>query len=233
MLKVIAAALGLLFGCAHAQSLEGRDINGDGTFDAYYDSAQNISWLADANYFATQGNPIQNYPGSSSPSTLEPGQMSWITSVGWVGNLSVFGVEGWRLPQRFVPAGGPSPGICSATACSPWQIWPSELTFLAGVLAGTPGSFDNMQDGLYMTSFYSGSGGIVMQPTHLLSGWSTLTDESALVYGYVLPVRDGDIGQAGAVTPVPEPSTYALMLAGLLGLGVHARRRQRVIVAMG
>ena len=30
-----------------------------------------------------------------------------------------------------------------------------------------------------------------------------------------------------AVTPIPEPETYALLLAGLASLGVAARRRQR------
>jgi hypothetical protein len=35
-----------------------------------------------------------------------------------------------------------------------------------------------------------------------------------------IAVRDGDI----AVTAVPEPGTWALMLAGLVGLGLRARR---------
>ena len=29
------------------------------------------------------------------------------------------------------------------------------------------------------------------------------------------------------LTPIPEPSTYAMLLAGLVGLGAYARRRQR------
>jgi hypothetical protein len=35
-------------------------------------------------------------------------------------------------------------------------------------------------------------------------------------------VRDG-----GAVTAVPEPATYALMLAGLVAIGLTARGRRR------
>ena len=230
MVKTFAALLALLFSCAQAQTLEGRDINGDGSFDAYYDSAQNISWLSDANHFATQGNPIQNNPMSSIPMPLEPGQMSASTAGSWVANLSVLGVDDWRLPQRFVPAGGSDPSICGPTSCNPWYSWPSEMSFLAIALNGTPGPFTNMQNGLYMTSFASGGAGgaPVAELRNLLNGnaYPVLTDEYSLVYGYVLPVRDGDIGQATAVTPVPEPGTWALVTVGLIGLGTMRWRRR-------
>jgi hypothetical protein len=36
-----------------------------------------------------------------------------------------------------------------------------------------------------------------------------------------------DIASGQLVAAVPEPSTYALMLAGLVGVGYLARRRQR------
>ena len=50
MLKLIAVAFMLLIGCAQAQTLQGRDVNGDASADGYYDTVQNLTWLADANY---------------------------------------------------------------------------------------------------------------------------------------------------------------------------------------
>jgi hypothetical protein len=39
-------------------------------------------------------------------------------------------------------------------------------------------------------------------------------------------VHDGDVGN-GVAAPVPEPETYAMMLAGLGLLGFMARRRKQ------
>lgn len=39
---------------------------------------------------------------------------------------------------------------------------------------------------------------------------------------YAMAVRNGDI----AAAPVPEPQTYALLLAGLIALAAVARRRE-------
>lgn len=41
-------------------------------------------------------------------------------------------------------------------------------------------------------------------------------------------LRSGDVASIAA--PIPEPSTYALMLAGLLGVALYTRR-QRVVKA--
>jgi uncharacterized protein (TIGR03118 family) len=39
--------------------------------------------------------------------------------------------------------------------------------------------------------------------------------------------QDETAGLFGSLAPVPEPSTYAMMLAGLVALGIVARRRTR------
>lgn len=219
MTKFVAATLALLCGAVQAQSLQSRDLNGDGAVDAYYQASQNLTWLADANLYATQGGVLNANPFSPGDS-LMPGQLRFSNALSFVDNLAIGAVDDWRLPERLVPAGGPNTSVCSATACDPWSSWPSELSFLSVALGGSAGPFTNLQNGSYLTST---SGG-VLEMRNLLAGTSLVTDETAFAYGFVLAVRSGDVG--AAVTPVPEPSTYALMLAGMLGLALHSRRRK-------
>jgi hypothetical protein len=58
-------------------TLQARDINGDTVIDAYWDSALNLTWLANWN---------------------ANGLMDWDAAVAWAGSLDVHGVTGWRLP---------------------------------------------------------------------------------------------------------------------------------------
>jgi PEP-CTERM motif len=54
-------------------------------------------------------------------------------------------------------------------------------------------------------------------------------DPGTTVPGGTVPggtVPGGVVGGVNVVTPIPEPSTYALMLVGLLAVGFAARRRQ-------
>jgi len=59
-------------------TLEGRDLDGNAaTFEAYYDTTLDITWLADAN---------------------ANGIISWDAANTWTTTLDVNGVTGWRLP---------------------------------------------------------------------------------------------------------------------------------------
>lgn len=81
---------------AHAV-LQGRDLNGSaGSFEAYYDTVLDITWLADANYGA--GSAYDD-SGSYTGSTTD-GRMSWDNAKAWVANLNPYGsgITGWRLP---------------------------------------------------------------------------------------------------------------------------------------
>ena len=71
-------------------TLQARDINGDGVVDAFYDTALNVTWLADAN--AAAGTIYD----SSVFSTATDGQMTWLDAKAWAANLSVYGLTGWR-----------------------------------------------------------------------------------------------------------------------------------------
>jgi len=67
-------------------TLEGRDLDGNAaTFEAYYDTVLDITWLADANAAGTL--------------------MNWVDAKAWVSNLNVSGITGWRLPTPD-PIGG-------------------------------------------------------------------------------------------------------------------------------
>lgn len=87
--SLIVAALAS--GSAHAV-LEGRNMDGNAaTFEAYYDTVLNITWLADANYAQTSGYDVD-------------GAMNWAAANTWAANLSFFNpitnqtYDNWRLP---------------------------------------------------------------------------------------------------------------------------------------
>jgi hypothetical protein len=233
MQKFLAAVLVLLAPLANAQ-LQARDIDLNGTVDAFYDVQQNISWLADANHYATLGGPLVETYWSvpSNPGYHELGQLRLPQAFSFVESLNVGGVTGWRLPERLVPAGDPTGTRynCNATACDQRGSWPTELT---NMLFGNPravNSFVNVMNSMYLT--YSapitpGTNDYVTWVNPFSPNVSTVTDETGLVWGYVWAVHDGDVGaatNATVTTPVPEPETYALMLSALAALVVAQRR---------
>src|SRR3989344_3911374 len=62
-------------------TLQGRDLDGNlSTFEAYYDTSLNITWLANALYAGTT--------------------MNWTTATTWAAGLNPYGsgIAGWRLP---------------------------------------------------------------------------------------------------------------------------------------
>ena len=69
-------------------TLQGRDLDGNAsTFEAYYDTTLDITWLADANAAGTF--------------------MNWADSNLWAANLDVHGTTGWCLPTN-TPINGSS-----------------------------------------------------------------------------------------------------------------------------
>jgi hypothetical protein len=71
MKKLLAAAVSLLVGTVQAQvlsELHARDIHGDGSVDAFYDSLLDVTWLADANHYLTAGFPPEyDYIATTEP----------------------------------------------------------------------------------------------------------------------------------------------------------------------
>ncbi len=227
MRKLFGVAIAALLHCSSAYAqLEARDFDANGTVDGFYDVAQNITWLADGNLRVSMGYP--NGVGVWYPNELAPGEMIFTDALAWVPTLNVAGVSGWRLPDRFNSMTGPRGpcGITGDTGCYPGYDWGSELGNLATTLAGTSGSFVNLSQGQYLSGYAPGS--LFFEMRSLYTGSTYVTDSASWAYGYVLPVHDGDVGAAVAVTPVPEPETYALMLSALAALGVVHRRRAKL-----
>jgi hypothetical protein len=195
----------LLFAASPAfAALEARDINRDGNVDAYFDTTQNLTWLdmaSDGWWFAFSQSEAQSM----------------------VAGLAVLGFDDWRLPE----------GLGAA----------SELTRLVASMEGRDDPFESPQRNAPKwtaeTGRFSMTG--MGNTTPDLNGEYTLAyiwtprgefaDPNFLGAG-VLAVRDGDVASArrlAAVTAVPEPSTYALMLGSLAALAVWVRRKAATV----
>lgn len=204
----LVLALGLFSSAAQA-ALEGRDLNGSAdSFEAYYDTDLNITWLADANV---------------------NGRSTWADALTWAANLSftdgVSVYDNWRLPITSQPdascgiQGQVSSGY-SCTGSEMGHLFYNELGGVAGlsILSSSDpdlAQFNNLQANLY----WSGSG------FNRRRAWVFNFDGGYQGAGfkfngyYALAVSPGD------VAAVPEAQTYALMLAGLGLIGWRARRR--------
>lgn len=207
----LAAAALIGSGSSFAQ-LAARDIDLDGVTDAYYDSAQNITWLADAGLAAQQG-----LDGG-----FGPGLISWQQATAWAAQLDVYSVTGWRLPRSYVPD---LDALCAnATgnlgACVGLIRFETEGTRMSAYADGA--DFLNTGGSFWTGNLYQGAlgGNDYVQVWGFGGTIGYYTDEVSVPLSQAWAVHDGD------VTPVPEPSTYALMLLGLAVVAVARRARR-------
>jgi len=235
-------AASLVSGAAQA-ALEGRDLNGSaGSFEAYYDTDLDITWLADANYAQTSGYDAD-------------GLMNWATANTWAANLSftdgVNVYDDWRLPT-VEPVNGSTFNYNSSYNGS--TDYGYNVSEQGTAFAGSTGSemahlfYDTLNNKGYcpVSTNCSPAGqtgwGLTnkgpfsnLQANHYWSAteyapstdfaWSFAMGDGWQFAGYkgygysALAVSPGD------VAAVPEAQTYALMLAGLGLIGWRARRR--------
>jgi hypothetical protein len=238
MKLAMAAALLLCGGAATAgiagqgtweTTLQPRDINGDGTVDAFYDTALKVSWLAERT--ASSG-------------------LNWWAAKDWAASLNVYGVTGWRLPTMtdtggsgcdFSSAGGTDCGANVQTISDDGKTVYSEMAHLFYVSLGNlsvcaPGSTDcrPLQPG----SGLSNSGafrnlqpwwywsGLAYEPSPTFFAWHFSLSDGGQGYSpqhddrSALAVLDGDVAAL-----VPEPSSYGLLMVGLAGIVLVIRRR--------
>ncbi len=212
------AALLLLATAASAQAqLQARDADGDGLADGYYDSTLAITWLARADAAV----------GSAQDDGLSPsdGLLTWAAAQAWAAGLVVAGSSGWRLPSTDAACNGNGLGYgCSSSAGELGHHFHNNLGGQAGqAISGTHGSGFDLFSGVSDAGYWSGTayasdadqaGVLLFAEGYQDYALKAFSEHAAWA------VHDGD------VLAVPEPTTGALLLAGLLGLVWRSRRWQ-------
>lgn len=231
-----------------ARDLDGNLSNGP---EAFFDTALNVTWLADANYAKT----------SKYTEEFRGGRMEWSVANTWAENLVVGAYSDWRLPTLvdtgatgcvYSRAGGTDCGYNVQTKDAITGTVYSEMAHLYYVTLGnkgyaTPGTGALPQSGWGLSNtgpfsnidpyaYWSGVSGVAY--TLGAVAWNPPGSGGAWYFDFGYGAQDyyskdwtmsawavhsGDIGVAIAV---PEPQSYALALAGAAAMLV-ARRRLR------
>jgi hypothetical protein len=235
---LVAIALASFAMSGHAKgtwetTLQARDIDQDGVTDAYFDSTLNITWLKDWNYAKSTG-----YVGAN-----DSGGMSWLSAKTWAENLSIGGYSDWRLP-KMTPVNGVSFNYTSsqdgttdqgyANAGVGWGL-ANEIGHLYYVSLGhskfSPENYQGNSDNrpfqnMTASSMYWINHENEPDPSRASRFWLGYGEQSSAVKTiqlYAVAVRNGDVTAA-----VPEPQTYAMLLAGLGLIAGVARRRSKL-----
>lgn len=222
-------------------TLQGRDLDGDlSTFEAYYDTALDITWLADANHAQSSGYDAD-------------GRMDWFSANAWAANLDPYGsnITGWRLPT-VTDTGDPGCDFAfSGTDCG-YNVDTStgEMAHMFYLTLGNTGACSTSGDcdledwGLSNTgpfsniqADYSAEFGDVYWSGTEYAPYAYMAWYMLIYYGYqdtdfgskdseyyAWAVHDGDVG----VSAVPLPAAVWMFGSGLLmlaGMGTKLRWR--------
>ena len=222
-------------------TLQGRDLDGNAaTFEAYYDTVQDITWLANANAGAGSAYDDVGAGGYDDPTT--DGRMTWANANAWAASLNINGVSGWRLPATV------DVGNDGYTYTNYYQgvdygyniTTHSEMSHMFYVTLGNLAFYDTSgsgpQTGFGLTntgpftnlqSSYYWSATEYAPDTNYAWGFLFLNGGQGNGYkGYDLyawAVHSGDVGAA----IVPVPAAVWLFGSGLLGLIGLGRQRRR------
>lgn len=236
MKKFLAFAVATFSLVTTAQaSLLGRNVNGGAVADGdpstvfLYDTTLNVTWLADANLAATEDFGVR---------FIDPtGYTDADSALKWIGAMNAtdyLGFDNWRLPTTLQPdpscsrQNGLGSGGLNCSGGEMGHLFYNELGGVANQdIATTHNSnfslFKNFQSQgfVYWSGTKAGSQGRG-------STWAFDFGKGFQFSGsngngaFMLAVRPGDV-----LAAVPEPSTYALMLAGLAVLGAGAATRRK------
>jgi hypothetical protein len=202
--NMLLAAATLILAAPVQATLEARYLDVIPGIDAYYDTATDLTWLRDVHH------------ADGTFNMTNPSSLTWVDANAWATGLGA----GWRMPSTLDATG--------------WET-NSEMYALS-----TEGN---------MTSAYFQ--GLVTDPARRPVYWSSTevsywgptvhfnfsptpphtdySDDHILAFDntYAFAVHSGDVGRN--VELVPEPETYAMMLAGLALLGFVARRKKQPV----
>lgn len=250
-LRMAALVLAIgLSGTAQA-ALQGRDLNGSiNSFEAYYDTDLNITWLADANAGAGS---IYDDGDTATIDSATDGRMTWANANSWAANLSIVDsvnnitYDNWRLPSVSPINGSTFIDIYSYDGSTDrgYNITSpqSEMAYMFDVNLGNPGRYTlaGVVSGCLVNSSDTCLDNVgPFSNLHKAVFWSDIEDAQSPDSAWVFQMNSGyqdtygkqNVYYAWAVSPgdvatIPEPETNAMMLAGLGLVGAAARRRRR------
>jgi hypothetical protein len=244
---VVAGVLVLLLGNAQAELFD----RGGGLL---YDDVLKVTWLQDANYAKTSGYDADGKMNWGAANT-------WADNLVYHDSVSNTDYSDWRLPtvkplngvsfNMTIRYDGSTDRSYNVTSTN------NELSYMYYVNLGLNSQFapngtqqqnygifnDNQNqwwaqndvgpvNNLQNNAYWSGT----RYPDNPSLGAWMLTFNNGFSNGYYAPsyefyawaVRDGDVASAA---PIPEPETYAMLLAGLGLLGLTAKRRKQKLNA--
>ena len=189
---------------------------------AVYDTDRNITWLADANYAAT--NTFGVAIATNGDMTLNTAN-NWITAMNADGGTGYLGFNDWRLPTTLVPDSSCSSSSSESrgfncTGSEMGHLFYNEFGAAANTSVLTTGDptelskFTNIQSGIYWS-------GTEIDPTRAwafnfnVGGQDTSFNNRNY---FAWAVRSGD------VSAIPIPATVWLFGSGLVGLLGAARK---------
>lgn len=219
-----------LFSATNAHAVLTLTLDGQGV----YDSDLNITWLQNASLAATETFGVSGISAS--------GTMNWNTAQRWIAGMNAYnngtgwlGYNDWRLPTTLQPdasCNGQSGSVFSwGYNCTGSEMGHLFYNELGGSLTSSDPDlalFQNVQP----RSYWSGTE-YTDYSLHIVSAWyfSTGTGFQHRVSkdgdSPAWAVRDGD--SPVVTSPVSEPETYAMLLAGLGLLAFTAKRKKQSV----